>query len=171
MTTISEFIAESISPAMPPSNPLLKINWGAMAFDRNRYEDLAPLAVWEALFAEHEESAREKNLMGLVSNKGLARGSDPVVAKAGVKSLQRYWSEDSKFLEDHYAFSLSYEWLARLDQDVTLIAGERGFLRRVVERLGGFEAVWDAMIEEFDPGPNDPVGLEKYLESITVNLR
>jgi hypothetical protein len=171
MTMFADFIAESISPVLPPSNPLLKKNWGALAFDRNRYDDLAPSAVWEALFSEHGSSARHKEMIGLLSNTRLAQGYDPLVLPARLESLQHYWSEDAKFLEDHFVFSLSSEWLVRLDQDVTLIAGDCNFLRKVVARLGGFESVWGAMIEEFDPDPTDSVGLRSYLEAITTQLR
>jgi len=86
-------------------------------------------------------------------------------------SLRRYWMEGERLLRDHYLFSSSFNWVVRLDQDVTLFAAERDFMREVIDRLHGLNSVMDRMIEDFDPGEDDPVGLQRFLSDITDELR
>ena len=82
-----------------------------------------------------------------------------------------YLGADFRFTSDHYVFSQAHEWLCRLDQDVTLIAGDADFIREVVASCGGLQSVMDLMIDDFDPGPSDSVGLRRYLAEITRSLR
>jgi hypothetical protein len=79
--------------------------------------------------------------------------------------------EGERFLRDHYVFSLSFNWVVRLDQDVTLFAAERDFMREVIDRLHGLNSVMERMTVDFDPGENDLVGLRRFLSDITEELR
>lgn len=44
-------------------------------------------------------------------------------------------------MRDHFLFSRDGRWVVKLDQDVTLFAGDVTFLADVVARLGGVEHV------------------------------
>jgi hypothetical protein len=42
-----------LSDAEPPDNPIIANGWAVIAFDRNRYADLAPTDVWNAWLDVH----------------------------------------------------------------------------------------------------------------------
>jgi len=82
-----------------------------------------------------------------------------------------YLGAEFRFTSDHFVFSQTHEWLCRLDQDVTLIAGDADFIREVVACCGGLKSVMDLMVDDFDPGPSDSVRLFRYLVELTGGLR
>ncbi|KRG48679.1 hypothetical protein [Stenotrophomonas beteli] len=86
-------------------------------------------------------------------------------------SLHGFLAEDARFLADHYVLSRSGEWMVRLDQDVNLFAAKVDFVSEVLARLGGLTDVMARMIEDFDPGTGDPVGLNGFLLEVTKGLR
>jgi hypothetical protein len=139
-----------------------------LAFDRNRHSDLAPAEIWDAVFKVHSGRPLE---IAVISADDLALDRPPSLMAPGRAALMSFLGADFKFTSDHYVFSQSHEWLCRLDQDVTLIAGEVDFIREVVARCGGLQSVMDLMLDDFDPGPSDPVGLFRYLVELTRGLR
>ena len=160
-----------LSDAQPPDNPIVASGWAGIAFDRNRYADLAPADVWEAWLDVHKQQSCPSDAIGMASLEDLAAGKEECRAEPTRDSLRRYWMEDERFLRDHYFFSSSFNWVVRLDQDVTLFAAERDFMREVIDRLHGLNGVMERMIEDFDPGEDDPVGLQRFLSDITDELR
>lgn len=165
---VSEFIENCLLPVLPPKNPLRRDTWSGLAFDRNRYENFAPDDVWSALFSCHIDMAMEPKTVGVVpfSEVGVKRAAW-VEISADLASLQKYWTEDFHFLKDHFVFSLSQEWIVRLDQDVTLFAGDGGFMNAVVAKLGGSNRVTAIMEDDFSPGVTDEAGLRQYIKAIT----
>lgn len=141
--------------------------WAGLAFDRNRHEELAPAEVWEAVFDVHAARASE---VAVISANDLALDRAPASIAPSRAALMAYLGTGHRFLSDHYVLSPTHDWLCRLDQDVTLIAGDAGFIRDVVARCGGLHAVMERMLEDFDPGPTDPVGLHRYLVEMTRTL-
>lgn len=166
-TAIASFIQGSLFPLLPPKNPLVRDDWAALAFDRNRYEDLAPAEVWTALIRVHSARPRDGSTLGVISYNELDSGGPATYLPSSMASLQKFWLEESRFLTNHYVFSPSFDWLVRLDQDVTLIAGEAVFIDSIVAESGGMNRVFAKMMEDFDPGAEDNEGLRGYLESIT----
>jgi hypothetical protein len=167
----ADFIGSVLSPVLPPDNPLLRSNWAALAFDRNWHEALAPDDVWTALLSAHADRSIDPHRIGIISFDALQKGCEACFVAPRLDDLRAYWLADAQFLHDHYIFSPSYEWVARLDQDVSLFAGEERFLSAVVAELGGLDRLMERMQVEFDPGPGDPVGLARYLKAITAALR
>lgn len=106
-----------------------------------------------------------------MSSDDLDSDSAPVFLRADRAALMSYLGQDVRFTSDHYVFSLGQNWVCRLDQDVTLIAGETRFMRQVVARCGGLESVMEAMIADFDPGPADSAGLQRYLMGLMQKIR
>lgn len=170
MSSLLDFIGGAISPALPPTNPIVRRDWAGLAFDRNCHENFAPDAVWNELLRLHASNPEGQHV-GVISVAALKAGKAPLFVPAALTELQGYWEKDAQFLADHYVFSPSEEWLVRLDQDVTFIAGECAFICKIVSRLGGLENVMIQMTVDFDPGADDRVGLGRYLDSITKPLR
>lgn len=160
-----------LSDAQPPDNPIIANGWAGIAFDRNCYADLAPTDVWNAWLDVHIRQSRSSSAIGIASFEDLAAGKEECSVEPDLDSLRRYWMEGERFLRDHYLFSSSFNWVVRLDQDVTLFAAERDFMREVIDGLHGLNSVMDRMIEDFDPGEDDPVGLQRFLSDITDELR
>jgi len=168
---LADFIGSALSPVLPPDNPLLRSNWAAIVFDRNWHKTLAPDDVWAALLSAHADRSTDPHRIGIISFDALQNGCDACFVAPRLDELRAYWFADAQFLHDHYVFSPSYEWVARLDQDVSLFAGEEHFLSAVVTELGGLDRLMERMQAEFDPGPSDSMGLGRYLKSITAALR
>lgn len=168
---IQTFIHGTLSPDLPPANPILRPGWGGLAFDRNRYQELAPSNVWNALLEMHCSLTPGNCEIFSITYVQLASGAQPESIPATLPDLDKFWKEDVRFLKDHYIFSPTHNWLVRLDQDVTLFVGERVFLGRVIDKLGGLDVVMEKMVDDMDPGPTDSVGLQRYLDSITHPLR
>jgi len=166
--TPNQFVADTLLPDFPPAHPLRNPAWAGLAFDRNRYEDLAPAQVWDALFATHVRQGGPEKLL-VISADDLGNGTAARVEPSR-NAVMAYLQEDVRFLRDHYILSPRQDWLCRLDQDVTLIAGESGFLQEVVVACGGFSAVMDIMEDDFDPGPTDAAGLRRYLVELVRGL-
>ena len=160
-----------LSDAQPPDNPIVVNGWAGIAFDRNRYADLAPTDVWDAWLDVHIRNSCPSDAIGIASLEDLAVGKEECRVEPSLDSLRRYWMEGERFLRDHYVFSLSFNWVVRLDQDVTLFAAERDFMREVIDRLHGLNSVMERMTEDFDPGERDLVGLRRFLSDITEELR
>jgi len=160
-----------VSDALPPENPVVAADLGAIAFERNRYEDLAPTDVWEAWFTAHRSACGPSALVGIVSARELLSGGEGVKIEAGLPSVRTYLFEEGRFLQDHFLFSPAMDWLIRLDQDVTLFAANVDFLQVVVADLHGLDGLMRRMVDDFDPGEDDPVGLLRFLSAITSGLR
>jgi hypothetical protein len=167
----SKFLRGALSEAQPPENPLVIKGWAALAFDRNLYEDLAPPDVWEAWLATHAELAGSDIAFRVLSVKDFNDGLKASTVRPDMESLRAYWEKDASFLFDHYVFSPVSRSLVRLDQDVTLFAGEVEFVAAVVGRLGGIDRVMSMMIHDFEPGEPDSTGLQGFLNEITQPLR
>jgi hypothetical protein len=156
-----------LSRDQPPENPIIAPGWAGIAFDRNRYSDLAPADVWSVWLGVHVRRSTASSAVGIVSEDELALGHTGVKVTPSLASLRSYWMEDSRFLRDHFVFAPDFTWVVRLDQDVTLFAAERDFMDEVVAHLHGLDCVMERMIEDFDPGEGDPEGLMRYLVDIT----
>ena len=163
-----QFVAEALLPDYPPAIPLRKAHWAGLAFDRNRYSDLAPSEVWDALLHVHSARASE---VAVISYGDLNSENPPTFVRADRAALMSYLHHDFRFTSDHYVFSPRHNWLCRLDQDVTLISGETQFMRQVVAHYGELESVMDIMVDDFDPGPTDSAGLQRYLIDLTQEIR
>ncbi len=144
--------------------------WAGIAFDRNRYEDLAPTDVWEAWLAVHRDLTGPDVNLCVESFMDLAKGVRPDLLPPRLESLREYWSDDARFLRDHFVVSRESEFVIRLDQDVTLFVAKASFLSNVVDRLGGIGSVMARMVDDFDPGEGDSVGLQCYLDEIVAPL-
>lgn len=107
----------------------------------------------------------------IVSFEDVEEDRDGFFAAPSLCSLHEFLTDDARFLADHYVLSRSSEWVFRLDQDVTLFAAKVDFVSDVLARLGGLTDVMARMIEDFDPGTGDPVGLNGFLLGITKGLR
>jgi hypothetical protein len=94
----------------------------------------------------------------------------PELLSPRLESLREYWSDDARFLRDHFVVSRESGFVVRLDQDVTLFAANVSFLSEVVDRLGGVDSVMARMIDDFDPGEGDSVGLQSYLDAVVAPL-
>lgn len=164
-------IESLLSSAQPPDNPLLNPGWAALAFDRNRYEDLAPTDVWRAWLETNLEFDRSEQGIEVVSMSNLDAGLKPQCIPADIFSIREYWREDARFLSDHYILSPQLHWLIRLDQDVTLFSAKIEFLRKFCDKAGGLDRVFSMMQDDFSPGEEDRAGLGVFLRSITVALR
>lgn len=160
-----------LSRAQPPDSPIIASGWAGLAFDRNRYEDLAPVDVWRAWFNVYNQQPSASHAIGVVSLDEVSRGENGVKLAPSLASLREYWSADSRFLRDHYVFAPDFTWVIRLDQDVTLFAAQLEFMSAVVARLDGLDSVMERMVDDFDPGEGDPVGLTGFLLGITKGLR
>jgi len=162
-----DFINSSLSNNLPPSNPLLRPDWAGLAFDRNRYGDFAPDDVWTAWLVADTDGSRLSDILQIIPEdprrQGRA-GSAQVVSS--LSALRTYWAADSNFMFDHYVIPASHKWIVRLDQDVTLFAGERCFVNAVVDKLGGYDNVMSQMEEDFSPGESDAAGLRRYLQTL-----
>jgi hypothetical protein len=169
--TLKERLSVVLSRVQPPDNPIIATGWAGLAFDRNRYEDLAPLDVWRAWFNVYIQQSSASDAIGVVSEDELTRGENGVKLAPSLASLRQYWSEDGRFLRDHYVFAPDFTWVIRLDQDVTLFAAQLEYMGAVVARLHGLDSVMERMVVDFDPGEGDPVGLMGFLLEITNGLR
>src|SRR5690606_438679 len=134
-------------PVYPPHNPLIKQSWSGFAFDRNRYEDLAPTKVWCSLFDQHVRFYQQQPVV--VVEQFQEVGDAKLLLPPRLHALRQYWNDDATCLRDHYVLSQCGEWVARLDQDVTLFAGRSSFMRAVAKGAGGVEFVKDVMMREF----------------------
>lgn len=160
-----KFISETLLPNYPPKVPLIKANWSGLAFDRNFHSDLAPANVWDALLSFEENSE-----VAVISFRDLEMEILPVLVRAGRESLMAYLTHDFRFTADHYVFSQEQNWICRLDQDVTLIAGETKLIQQLVNCCDGFESVMKIMSRDFYSGHNDECGLEQYLMNLTRGI-
>lgn len=160
-----------VSDALPPDSPVIDKSWAALAFDRNRYEDLAPSDVWEAWLATHRELTDSNCRLWVMSVQQLNGGGSPLGLLPNLDSIKEYWARDANFLSDHYVFSVSSKSLVRLDQDVTLFAATSAFVSKCVDALGGLDLVMSRMVDDFRPGDEDSAGLQAFLEGITRSLR
>lgn len=164
------YLASVITQAQPPESPIVEAGWAGIAFDRNLHEDLAPTDVWEAWLAVHRDLIGPDSALCAESFMDLEKGACPELLPPRLEALRRYWSDDARFLRDHYVVSRESGFVVRLDQDVTLFVAKVSFLSEVVDRLGGLGSVMARMIDDFDPGETDPVGLQRYLDAIVAPL-
>lgn len=167
-TKALEVIAELLLPVFPPYNPLVKKDWSGFAFDRNRYEDLAPSEVWLSLFSQHVFFYQPQMIFAVAK---LQDGNDvKELVAPQLYALREYWDGNAKFLRDHYVLSEGGEWVVRLDQDVTLFAGRSSFMRAVANGAGGAEFIKKIMKHEFDDDAESSLGLKAYVEALTKGL-
>lgn len=73
-------------------------------------------------------------------------------------------------MRDHFLFSRNSRWVVKLDQDVTLFAGDVTFLADVVARLGGVEHVEKMMRRDLIGTVEDVVGLGGYVKGLLAPL-
>lgn len=73
-------------------------------------------------------------------------------------------------MRDHFLFSRNSRWVVKLDQDVTLFAGDVTFLADVVARLGGVEHVEKMMRRDLIGTAEDVVGLGGYVKGFLAPL-
>lgn len=170
MSALSEFIHSTISFEHVPINPIRRVGWAGLAFDRNFYENLAPADVWNAVFDVHKRTGPEAQVWGITVAE-LDANQRPRLIAPSADALHDYLLEETRFLCDGYLYSDAHNWLVRLDMDVTIFAGEQEFMQDVVRRAGGLPAVMARMTEDFEPGEGDPVGLGAFLRSLTAPLR
>lgn len=164
------YLATVIAEVQPPESPIVGLGWAGIAFDRNLYEDLAPADVWEAWLSVHRDLTGPDAVLCVESFIDLERGARPELLPPCLQSLRKYWSDDAKFLRNHYVVSQESGFVVRLDQDVTLFVAKVGFLSEVIGRLGGLGSVMARMVDDFDPGKSDPAGLQRYLDAIVAPL-
>ncbi|MCW2038783.1 hypothetical protein VDG09_20445 [Xanthomonas campestris pv. raphani] len=162
-----QFVAEALLPDYPPVIPLRKAHWAGLAFDRNLRSGFAPPEIWDALLHVHAASFSE---IAVISAGDLELEKIPIFVRADQEALMSYLRYDFRFTSDHFVFSPGQNWLCRLDQDVTLISGETQFMRKVVAHYGGLESIMDIMMDDFDPGLTDSVGLRRYLIGLTQEI-
>lgn len=167
---IRTYLATVITEVQPPENPIVDLGWAGIAFDRNLYGDLAPTDVWEAWLAVHRDLTGPDAVLCVASVMDLERGARPELLLPHLESLRKYWRDDARFLRDHFVVSEESGFVVRLDQDVTLFVAKVSFLSEVVDRLGGLGSVMARMIDDFDPGETDPVGLQHYLDTLVAPL-
>lgn len=98
----------------------------------------------------------------------LRRGG--VEIERGLDGLRSYWLADGNFMRDHFLFSRNSRWVVKLDQDVTLFAGDVTFLADVVARLGGVEHVEKMMRRDLIGTVEDVVGLGGYVKGLLAPL-
>lgn len=166
-----DFLHGTLSDAQPPDSPIVAEGWAGIAFDRNRYEYFAPEDVWIAWLEVHVSRPSSSKQIEIVSFKDVEAERNGFFAAPSLCTLHEFLTEDARFLTDHYVLSRSSEWVVRLDQDVTLFAAKADFVSEVLARLGGPTDVMARMVEDFDPGTGDPVGLNGFLLEITKGLR
>ncbi|WP_080357423.1 hypothetical protein, partial [Stenotrophomonas maltophilia] len=97
-------------------------------------------------------------------------GGSPVEIERGLDGLRSYWLEDGNFMRDHYLYSHDGRWVVKLDQDVTLFAGDVTFHANVVARLGGVEHVQKMMRRDLLGTAEDVVGLGGYVKGLLAPL-
>lgn len=165
-----DFIAGALSPATPPDAPLRRDDWAGMAFDRNIHEDFAPSQVWDAWMSTASEVAATASLRAIRYSTYLLGGVPEDVGE-GLQALRSYWLSNGNFMHDHYVFSADANWVVRLDQDVTLFAGESTFMHRVVARLGGVASVEALVRADLIGDGEDVVGLGGYVEDLLAPLK
>lgn len=85
--------------------------------------------------------------------------------------LRAYWLRNGNFMHDHYVFAADGRWVVRLDQDVTLFAGNLAFIGRVVGILGGAEYAEQIMRRDLIGDTEDVVGLEAYVKGLLAPLK
>lgn len=166
---IAEFIDGRLTHELPPKSPLIRSDWSALAFDRNLYETFAPANVWSAWFDCHARTSHDPGAIAVVSFAERGSKDDMRTIPPSLASLQKYWDEDARFLSDHFVVSPNPEWIVRLDQDVTLFAGQQAFVACVLSQLGGKEQAMAVMEDDFRPGEGDHAGLREYLRSLLRN--
>ena len=166
--SLKQFVADALLPNNPPAVPLRLPHWAGLAFDRNRYSDLAPANIWDAIFKVQSCRASE---VAVISSADVEWDRRPVLVAASREALVAWLGAEGRFLSDHYVYSQAHDWLCRLDQDVTLIAGDVAFIRDVVANCGGLNTVMEQMLDDFDPGTADSVSLRRYLDELTRSLR
>ncbi len=164
-----DFIAASLSNATAPDLPLLREDWAGMAFDRNLYEDFAPNDVWGVWLSALSEHFADTAMCAVRCSES-SDGGNPVEIERGLDGLRSYWLEDGNFLRDHFLFSRDGRWVVKLDQDVTLFAGDVTFLADVVARLGGVEHVEKMMRRDLIGTAEDVVGLGGYVKGLLAPL-
>lgn len=164
-----DFIAASLSDANPPDLPLLREDWAGMAFDRNLYEDFAPNDVWVAWLSALSKHFADIAMCAVRCSES-SDGGNPVEIERGLDGLRSYWLEDGNFMRDHFLFSRDGRWVVKLDQDVTLFAGDVTFLADVVARLGGVEHVEKMMRRDLIGTAEDVVGLGGYVKGLLAPL-
>jgi hypothetical protein len=95
----------------------------------------------------------------------------PKLLPARVDAIQQYLLTDGFFLSDCYLFSLSRDWICRIDQDVVLIAGVKELVDAMVVKAGGRDHVLSQMYLDFDPDEADSVGLRRYVRDLLNGVR
>lgn len=165
-----EFIAGSISDVTPPDMPFVRDDWAGMAFDRNMYEDFAPSEVWDAWLRATLEDDSATDICAIQYSTYSERGA-PVEVGDGMAGLRAYWLRNGNFMHDHYVFAADGRWVVRLDQDVTLFAGNLAFIGRVVGILGGAEYAEQIMRRDLIGDIEDVVGLEAYVKGLLAPLK
>ncbi|MHC9086255.1 hypothetical protein ACYX7E_14685 [Luteimonas sp. RIT-PG2_3] len=166
MGHVSDFIHSHLFRNFPPENPLVLSTWTGMAFDRNLYESFAPDDVWREWLSTHLQDSVGSRSISVAKDCDIDDDAAVHVINADLLELLEYWKNDLNFMSDHYVFSLAGKWIIRLDQDVTLFAGDSEFVGRVVNRLGGCDAVLARMEMDFSPGDGDEIGLGRYLRGL-----
>lgn len=145
-----EFAESVFSMQFPPNNPFFIETWLGVAFDRNRYEQLAPSKWWVALMSCSREMANEKQLFFL--EKRPSKSSEQTIAVAirnAEESICEYLDEGESFLKNQYLVGESGRWACFLDQDVSLFGGDQQFMSACFAEYGGRPRLLVQMREDF----------------------
>lgn len=136
--SVKNFLRAVFSGRPPPEDPFARSDWIGVAFDRNRYEQLAPLEWWGALvrcssvfLMEEEIIFVEKDALSLLDDSGVHAISN---AK---ESVFNYFDQNDNFLRDQCLVGKSLNWACLLDQDVSLFGGEKEFMQKCFNEVGG----------------------------------
>lgn len=165
----STFIDQVLAPIGPPENPIRQQGWVGLAFDRNRHEDLAPTELMVGLFETHKRvNGCDVRLVYLDA----ANIERVEFIRSSIHGYVEKLNEGVACLADFYLLSPAKDWLVRVDYDVTLVCGEKSFIKSVVECSGGlahFEAIMARDFYSGYEGRDD--GLEKYIQDLIAPLK
>lgn len=136
--SVKHFLEAVFSGRLPPEDPFFCSDWIGVAFDRNRYEQLAPLEWWGALVACSSIFLMEDEMLFVEKDSlALLHGIRMHAISNAKESIFNYFGQDDNFLRDQYLVGKSLRWACLLDQDVSLFGGEKEFMQKCFNEVGG----------------------------------
>ena len=160
---VRAFPAEMFTRLFPPADPFVRPDWMGVAFDRNRYETLAPAEWWDALSSSALLFAGDEALFAFPDD-ARSTASDVVeLLPHEVSSVYGYLGREGNFMKDQWIVGRSLRWACLLDQDVSLFGGDAAFMAKCFETAGGRERLLDMMRDDFlDVAPGSEVPNDAY---------